>query len=100
MSAGALASNVVFHNRTRNIEIDMHFVREQVTVKKLKVQYVPIEHQGADIFMKPLPIARFELLRSKLNMVEWKKLSKKSEIVEERFSNLNVYSSEVIWNMC
>lgn len=49
----------MFHSRTKHIEIDVHFVREQVASKSLKVQYVPTQHQIVDILTKPLPIARF-----------------------------------------
>ena len=32
--AGALAANPVFHSRTKHIEVDVHYVREQVLDKK------------------------------------------------------------------
>lgn len=36
MTMGALVSNIVFHGKTKHIEIDVPFVREQVVAKKIK----------------------------------------------------------------
>jgi len=43
--------------------IKIHFLREQVTQKFVKVEYVDIEEHIADIFTKPLPRSNFEYLR-------------------------------------
>ncbi|XP_031247247.1 secreted RxLR effector protein 161-like [Pistacia vera] len=67
-SAGSLASNLVFHGRTKHIELDTHYVREQVTSNNLKVQYVPTEYQKVDIFTKALSVSKFVELRDKLTV--------------------------------
>lgn len=58
-SAMALASNPVQHSRAKHIEIDCHFVREQVTKGAIKLQYVPTDKQVADVLTKGLGLARF-----------------------------------------
>ncbi|CAL5412382.1 unnamed protein product [Camellia sinensis] len=66
MSALALATNPVFHHRSKHLEVDCHFVREKVAAHKLFLKHVPTSHQLADIFTKPLSTARFSFLTSKL----------------------------------
>ena len=69
-SAIALATNLVFHARTKHVEVDFHFVREKIDRKQLQVIHVPTEFQKADIFTKSLTISRFEFLRDKLQLQE------------------------------
>lgn len=66
LSAIALASNPIFHARTKHIEVDYHFIREKVLAKQVCVQHVSSEAQTADVFTKPLSVARFQHLTSKL----------------------------------
>lgn len=54
MSAIALTCNPVLHQRTKHIEVDIHFVRERVNKKLLTVQFVPSAEQYADILTKGL----------------------------------------------
>ncbi|XP_028112625.1 uncharacterized protein LOC114310743 [Camellia sinensis] len=68
MSALSLATNPVFHSRSKHIEVDCHFIREKVARRQFFLKYVPSLDQLADIFTKSLSTARFSFLTSKLRV--------------------------------
>ena len=68
VSAVYLSTNPVQHQRTKHIEIDLHFVRERVALGEVRVLHVPTSSQYADIFTKGLPTSVFTEFRSSLNV--------------------------------
>jgi hypothetical protein len=68
MVAKYLSANPVFHSRTKHIEVDYHFVRERVSRKLLKIDFVPSRDQVADGFTKPLLVRQLENFKHNLNL--------------------------------
>ena len=70
LGAISLASNPVFHARTKHVEVDVHFIREKVLNKDVSIRYVSTVDQLADLFTKGLSSSRFCFLRDKLMVCE------------------------------
>ena len=68
ISAVYLSTNLVQHQRTKHVEIDLHFVRNRVAVGDVRILHVPTTSQFANIFTKGLPSSAFSEFRSSLNV--------------------------------
>ena len=53
---------VVFHDRSKHIEIRYFYIRDMMQKGAIKLQYVSTDEQVADVLMKPLSWVNFENL--------------------------------------
>ncbi|RVW27445.1 Retrovirus-related Pol polyprotein from transposon RE2 [Vitis vinifera] len=61
-----IASNPVFHERTKHIEVDCHFIREKITSVCVATSFVNSNDQLVDIFTKSLRGPRIKYICNKL----------------------------------
>ena len=63
-----IARNLVFHERTKHIELDCHFVQEKLLAGLISLSHVSTHQQLADVLTKALPGSIHHQLLSKLGV--------------------------------
>jgi hypothetical protein len=64
-----LVNNLVYHARTKHIEVHYHFIREKILAKEIDLIHVSIEDQVADIFTKALGTDKLKKFRQRLGVL-------------------------------
>jgi hypothetical protein len=64
-----ISENPVFHDRSKDIDIRHHFIRDYVQRGAVELQYISTEEQVADILTKALSMGKFVFFRDKLGVV-------------------------------
>ena len=64
-----LEKNPVNHERSKNIDVQFHFIREHVKDRSIKLKHVASKDQAADILTKPLSKELFDRGKKMLGMM-------------------------------
>jgi hypothetical protein len=67
-SALTLAKNLVFHEKSKHIQIKYHFIRSCLKEGSVKASHISTEDQLADILTKSLGRVKFHELRAQIGL--------------------------------
>jgi hypothetical protein len=84
----ALVKNLVFHDRSKHIDIRFHYLQDCITNKEVKVKHVKTQDQVVNIFSRPLKYNVFAKIRNMLGVI------KKSRLMRDVKSKLEFSFSE------
>jgi hypothetical protein len=70
ISSILLANNLVYHARTKHIEVHYHFIKEKVIAKEIDLIHVSIEDQVVNIFTKAFGIDKLKKFQQILGVLE------------------------------
>ena len=65
-----ISSNPVFHEKTKHIKVDCHFIREKIASGCMTTIFVNFNDQLADIFTKSLRGPRIKYICDKLGVFD------------------------------
>ncbi len=65
-----LANNLVYHVRTKHIEVHYHFIREKNLSKEIDLIHVNIKNQVLDIFTKALSTDNLRKFRKMFSVLK------------------------------
>ena len=65
-----MSENPIFHDNSKHIEIKYHYIGDMVQRGAVKLHYVVMDEQIADVLTKPLARVKFEYFREKLRILQ------------------------------
>jgi hypothetical protein len=65
-----LTENIVFHDKSKHIDIKYHYIMDMVQRGAVKLQYVATDEQITVVLTKPLLKVKFMYFRDKLGVVQ------------------------------
>jgi hypothetical protein len=65
-----LSKNLVFHDKSKHIEIKYHYIRDMVHRGVVELWYISTDEQIADILTEPLSRVKYDYLRDKLVVMQ------------------------------
>ena len=74
-SAMNLIDNPVYHERSKHIQLKMHYIREQVSASEVEFSYVATNVQVADCLTKAVPGEKVRFCRGEMGVKELKTFS-------------------------
>lgn len=69
LDATYLSVNPVMHSRMKHVDIDYHFLQDEIQAKSLQISFLSSKDQLANILTKPLSTSRFYTLRLSLTVL-------------------------------
>ena len=65
-----LSENLVFHDRSKHIDIRCHYIRDMVQLGAIRLQHIGTDEQVIDILTKPLGKVKFLTFRERLGVIQ------------------------------
>ena len=64
------SENPLFHDKSKHIEIKYNYIKDMLSREAVKLRYVAIDEQIADVLTKPLARVKFEYFRENLGVLQ------------------------------